>query len=225
MGLYTKILNVMKDVSYLQKDDKVDAGYNKSYKAITEEKVTSMVGESMRKHGLIILPLTINMTRDDMTFVGKNGERLERLTTVNNTYKIVDPESGESEVISSAGTGVDTQDKGIGKALTYAYKYLLLRTFAIPTGDDPDKIASDEDIKPVKKEVKKGYIPGEKLKELMTYAQQIHGEDAKACFQELCEMMGAKSARQLPDDEKMILDFIDGYDPTRLPFPMEDEHG
>ena len=28
--------------------------------------------------------------------------------------------------------------------MTYAYKYLLLRTFAIPTGEDPDKIASAE---------------------------------------------------------------------------------
>lgn len=27
--------------------------------------------------------------------------------------------------------------------MTYAYKYLLLRTFAIPTGDDPDKVSSD----------------------------------------------------------------------------------
>jgi hypothetical protein len=28
--------------------------------------------------------------------------------------------------------------------MTYSYKYLLLRTFAIPTGEDPDKISSAE---------------------------------------------------------------------------------
>lgn len=28
--------------------------------------------------------------------------------------------------------------------MTYAYKYMLLRTFAIPTGEDPDKISSEE---------------------------------------------------------------------------------
>ena len=28
--------------------------------------------------------------------------------------------------------------------MTYAYKYMLLRTFAIPTGEDPDKISSAE---------------------------------------------------------------------------------
>ena len=60
-------------------------------------------------------------------------------------YKIVntdDPEDFTTAV--SSGTGVDTQDKGVGKAMTYAYKYLLLRTFAIPTGEDPDRTASAE---------------------------------------------------------------------------------
>ena len=28
--------------------------------------------------------------------------------------------------------------------MTYAYKYMLLRIFAIPTGEDPDKISSAE---------------------------------------------------------------------------------
>lgn len=28
--------------------------------------------------------------------------------------------------------------------MTYAYKYALLRTFAIPTGEDPDKISSEQ---------------------------------------------------------------------------------
>ena len=28
--------------------------------------------------------------------------------------------------------------------MTYAFKYMWLRTFAIPTGEDPDKVSSDE---------------------------------------------------------------------------------
>ena len=40
--------------------------------------------------------------------------------------------------------------------MTYSYKYLLLRTFAIPTGEDPDKISSAElDDKAKKAEKKK----------------------------------------------------------------------
>ncbi|MDH6670214.1 hypothetical protein M2277_000858 [Paenibacillus sp. LBL] len=129
--LYQKISNVMKDVDYLQKDDQVAFG-NTKYKVISEEKVTSTVRESLIKNGLVIFPIEQLHSREGT------------LSTVDVKYKIVDTETGEYEVLVSSGTGADTQDKGVGKAMTYAYKYLLLRTFAIPTGEDPDKISSAE---------------------------------------------------------------------------------
>lgn len=129
--LYQKISKVMQDVDYLQKDDQV-AFNNTKYKAISEEKVTSTVRESLIKNGLIIFPFE------------QQHKREGTLSTVDVKYKIVDTETGEFEVLVSSGTGADTQDKGVGKAMTYAYKYLLLRTFAIPTGEDPDKTSSAE---------------------------------------------------------------------------------
>lgn len=144
IGLYKKILAVMADIQYLQKDDKVSTGASGSYKAISEEKVTETVRASLIKHGLVILPIEQEHKRDD-TLLNNNGkETVSRLSTVNTKYKIVDVDTGEHEILASSGTGVDTQDKGVGKAMTYSYKYLFLRTFAIPTGDDPDKISSDE---------------------------------------------------------------------------------
>lgn len=129
--LYKKIHAVMQDVTYLQKDDSVAFG-NTKYKAISEEKVTSTVRESLVKHGLVIIPFEQEHCRDGT------------LSTVNVKYKIIDIETGEFEIASSSGTGADTQDKGVGKAMTYAYKYLFLRLFAIPTGEDPDKVSSAE---------------------------------------------------------------------------------
>lgn len=131
MALYKKISQVMRDVSYLSKDDKVEFGTTK-YKAISEEKVTSTVRESLISNGLVILPVEQEHSREGT------------LSTVNTRYKIVDIDTGEFEILASSGTGADTQDKGVGKAMTYSYKYLLLRTFAIPTGEDPDKISSAE---------------------------------------------------------------------------------
>ena len=130
-GLYQKISAVMKQVDYLQKDGKVD--FNKTkYNVITEEKVTSAVRKAMVEVGLVILPIEQEHIREGT------------LTTVNAKYKIVDIETGQHEIIVSSGTGADTQDKGVGKAMTYSYKYMLLRTFAIPTGEDPDKTSSAE---------------------------------------------------------------------------------
>lgn len=130
-ALYQKISAVMSEVRYLSKDDAI-AFKETKYKAISEEKVTSTVRESLIRHGLVILP------------VKQEHRREGTLTTVDTEYKIVDIETGEYEILASSGTGADTQDKGVGKAMTYAYKYLLLRTFAIPTGEDPDKISSAE---------------------------------------------------------------------------------
>lgn len=147
MSVYKKILEVMKDVEYLQKDDKVQFegrnGQKTSYKAISEEKVTQIVRDSLIKNGLVIIPVEQEHSKDG------------NLSTVNVKYKIVDTETGECEIAVSSGTGTDTQDKGVGKAMTYSYKYLLLRTFAIPTGEDPDKISSAELDEKFKKESQK----------------------------------------------------------------------
>jgi hypothetical protein len=171
-SLYKKILQVMKDVQYLQKDDKVSTGGTNSYKAISEEKVTETVRASLINNGLVILPIEQEHKRDDTllrtekTFNGvpEIKETVSRLSTVNTKYKIVDVDTGEFEILASSGTGVDTQDKGVGKAMTYSYKYMLLRTFAIPTGEDPDKISSDtiSDEQSGSKPIKQGNQSGTK---------------------------------------------------------------
>lgn len=129
--LYQKIHQVMQDVSYLNKDDKIAFG-NTKYNAISEEKVTMTVRASLINNGLVILPFE------------QTASKTGNISSVNTRYKIVDIETGDHEVLASSGEGADTQDKGVGKAMTYAYKYMLLRTFAIPTGEDPDKISSAE---------------------------------------------------------------------------------
>lgn len=132
MNIYEKIVSVMKDIEYLSKDDTVAFG-NTKYKAISEEKVTSTVRKSMIEYGLAAYPIK------------QDHKREGTLSTVDVTYRIVNAENPEEYIdVVSSGTGSDTQDKGVGKAMTYAYKYMLLRTFAIPTGEDPDKISSKE---------------------------------------------------------------------------------
>lgn len=131
LNLYQKIHAVMKDISYLRKDDKVEFGKTK-YKAISEEKVTTTVRQSLIKYGLVVLP------------VKQTSKKEGNITSTDTTYKIIDIDTGEFELLASSGEGADTQDKGVGKAMTYSYKYLFLRSFAIPTGEDPDKISSAE---------------------------------------------------------------------------------
>lgn len=130
-GLHLKILAVMEEVSYLQKDLTLPAGGRK-YKAISETKVTTAVRQSLIKHKLTLVPIH--------QIVSHRGDTSQ----VEITYCLTDAESGESINVVSTGEGKDSQDKGIGKASTYAYKYALLRTFAIATGEDPDTISNEE---------------------------------------------------------------------------------
>ena len=143
-NLLQRIIKVMSAIEHLKKDDEVNTGKG-SYKAITEEKVTSTVRTEMIKNGITILPIKIEHLRHDTIVKDKYGnEKVHQLTTANVTYLMSNADNATDSIeVVSSGTGVDTQDKGIGKALTYAYKYLLLRSFAIPTGEDPDKISSD----------------------------------------------------------------------------------
>lgn len=137
MSIHKKIHAVMQDVTYIVKDGVVNYENKKSgvkikYKGVREEVVTTAVRDSMVEHGLIVFP------------IAQVHKREGTLTTLDVTYRFLDIEDESFIDVVSAGTGVDTQDKGVGMAMTYAYKYVFLRTFAIPTGEDPDRISSAE---------------------------------------------------------------------------------
>lgn len=132
MNLYEKIAAVMQSITYLVKDTQVQFNTTK-YSAISEENVTKSVRKHLIEQGIVIVPIQINHHREGT------------LSTVDVTYRIQNVEDPDDFILAvSSGTGADSQDKGVGKAMTYAYKYLLLRMFAIPTGNDPDSTPSDE---------------------------------------------------------------------------------
>lgn len=132
MTIYEKLSAIWGAIQYMQKDDHLKFG-STNYKALSEEKVTSIMREQMVKQGLIVFPIEMTSSRQG------------QISHVDVKYRIVNVENPEEYIeVVSCGDGADTQDKGAGKAMTYAYKYMWLRVFGIPTGEDPDKIMSDE---------------------------------------------------------------------------------
>ena len=113
MNIYEKIASIMGDIQYLAKDDRVE--FNKtSYRALSEEKVTSIMRAELVKHKLIVYP------------VSQATSRAGTITHVDVTYRMVNVEDPSEYIeIASCGDGADTQDKGSGKAMTYAFKYTL----------------------------------------------------------------------------------------------------
>ena len=200
LNVYQKISKIMSEIEYLKKDDKVitnqktGAGYN----AITEEKVTTAVRNAMVKYGIVIIPIEQEHKREDEILKDYQGnEKVSRLTTVDTKYRIQNIDDKDDYVIAvSSGTGADTQDKGIGKAMTYSYKYLLLRTFAIPTGEDTDKISSEvydsqfnrNEINEIKEKIKKyGTKASAKLKEMGKRLSELTEEELRILLNDLYE--------------------------------------
>lgn len=148
--LITAMIKVMSEVEYLKKDDTISSGGNNSYKGITDEKVRESVRVSLIKHGLVIVPTKVHKDttterwEEESTYQGKTqvkrkSQVFSEVTVCYTIYHV----SGAFMTAESFGHGVDNMDKAPGKGMTYAYKYLLLTLFCIPTGDDPDKIHSD----------------------------------------------------------------------------------
>ena len=132
MNIYEKILSIMQNVQYMAKDDEV-AFSSTRYRALSEEKVTGIMRAELIKHNMVIYPIR------------QEASRTGQITHVDVVYRMVNVDNPEEYIdIASCGDGADSQDKGSGKAMTYAFKYMWLRTFAIPTGEDPDKISSAE---------------------------------------------------------------------------------
>lgn len=183
-NVYQRIHAVMVDIDYLAKDDFVETGKGKGYRAVTEEKVTSAVRASLVKHGLVVIPIGIDRECTNEEVVDKYGNRkINHFVQADTKYRIQNIDDPEDYVIAvSSGSGVDTQDKGVGKALTYAYKYLFLRTFAVPTGEDPDKTTSaktDKEFTPA------GNTITEKEYGLLLEACTMRGKD-EAWLHEFC---------------------------------------
>lgn len=205
MNLFQKINKIMSEVEYLQKDDKVitNTKTNAGYKAVSEEKVTSEIRKGLVKYGVVIIPIEQEHNRQDEMLKDQYGnDKVNRITTVDVKYRIQNIEDKDDYIIAtSSGTGVDTQDKGVGKAMTYSYKYLLLRTFAIPTGEDPDKVSSDVYSEQFKSEKE---ILREKVKSYSNALEVVkkHGKKLSECSED--ELKNMINELERKDDDLSI---------------------
>jgi len=169
MGLYEKMYNVMCETKELEKKLEVGTGNNK-YNAIGEAEVLNMIKPLFKKYKLIIFPVDGDITENNSTFEseynGKTTTKTRNVTQLKVKFKIVDVETGESDYLMSFGNGADSQDKGSGKAFTYAFKAVLSKSFMLFSGEDTDNEHNDDignpekpkqDHKPTKNENKGNY--------------------------------------------------------------------
>lgn len=130
MSLYEAIIEVMKEVGYVQKEGKVSFGKT-NYKYAGEADLISALRPAMVKHGVMMFCSGV----DEIKVV--DSRVLAR-------YRFTFQKGEESFNVYALGEGADSGDKASYKAATGALKYALRQTFIIETGDDPDKTSSEE---------------------------------------------------------------------------------
>lgn len=124
LNIYQRLAAVMGEITYIQKERKTGMQYT----IVSHDAVTAKVRPALLRHGIVYFPVRCEYAH--------NGNRAECAMTVR--FVNID-EPGDFFDVPSFGYGIDPQDKGPGKAMSYAVKYALLKALGLETGDDPDQ--------------------------------------------------------------------------------------
>lgn len=200
-NVHQRLAAAMQEVDYIQKERK--QGMN--YTIVSHDAVTAKVRPVLLKNGIVYYPVRCDHTH--------NGNRAECAMTVR--FVNVDVPADFFDV-PSFGYGIDTQDKGPGKAMSYAVKYALLKALGLETGDDPDTESAEFSPKDAHQPAPKAAATYDKLLEAMRQ-MKTRGDlrrwfvdaDVKAMRQQITEAQDAtlktdmaKYADTLPAEEK-----------------------
>jgi hypothetical protein len=122
-NIHQRLAEAMQSVTYIQKERKAGMQYT----ITSHDAVTAKVRPVLLAAGIVYYPVRCEHTH--------NGNRAECSMTVR--FVNIDEPTDFFEV-PTFGYGVDPQDKGPGKAMSYAVKYALLKALGLETGDDAD---------------------------------------------------------------------------------------
>lgn len=148
MNIFEKMLNITNEIANVNKNLTVGEGKS-SYKAVGEADILKAVKELEFKYRVYSYPANREVIESIMyTTTNNYGEKNNIFSRIKTTYRFVNIDKPDEyiETITFA-EGIDTQDEGSGKAMTYSDKYALMKSYKIITGEDPDQNPSETGYK------------------------------------------------------------------------------
>jgi len=154
-NLALAVVEVMKSVKGMEKNSKVGGNSQNAYNGTKDQDVKEVFNKHLTENGLCMLPIYIEESTqvdrweevDQWSKATPKAMKQKQsvFTKVKTKYLLLHT-SGESIEIAGYGHGVDPQDKGAGKATTYAMKNALLYAFVTPVGkmDDTETTHSEQ---------------------------------------------------------------------------------
>ena len=148
LNIFQRMAAVTNELQTVAKNLTVSTGRNNSYKAVSERDIIDAVKPLEFKHGIYSYPYDRGVIESQILeseivsgdSILKKSTFFSRIKTVYRFVNVDDPEDYMDTI--TFAEGIDSQDKGSGKAMTYADKYALMKAYKISTGEDPDQTGS-----------------------------------------------------------------------------------
>jgi hypothetical protein len=143
-----KILAVMADLTSLPKTDRNE---HQRFTFRGVDAVVNAVGPLLRKHGLIVYPVKVKAVHTEIS-TGQGKPMTQCVVRV--TYRwhaaTAKSEIGDRLDVFTVGEAFDAGDKATPKAMSVAYRTMMLQTLCLPTDEpDPDSHTYTRDPQPV----------------------------------------------------------------------------
>lgn len=199
MNIFQKMLAVESELGTVAKNlDVLD------YKAVSERDIIDAVKPLEQKYGIYSYPVSRTVVdQGTMEFATKNGgTRTQLYMRIKTTYRFVNVEEPSEYIeVDTYGDGLDSADKSVGKAMTYADKYALMKAYKISTGDDPDATNSKEYGELRTKSTSNGVRMASEAQ--VRYIQKLYSPNQLSA---MCERLGVASIEEVTMEQakKMI---------------------
>lgn len=150
LNIYQRMAAITAELQTVAKNLNVETGKGKRYKAVSERDVIDAVKPLEAKHGVYSYPssrrvLESAALESESEWNGKITKKTTFFERIETVYRFVNTDDPTDFIETTTfAEGIDSQDKGSGKAMTYADKYALMKAYKISTGDDPDQTASED---------------------------------------------------------------------------------
>ena len=150
MNIYQKMAAITAELKAVEKDLTVQTTKTSSYKAVSEKAILDAIKPLETKYGVYSFPvarevLESNLIQNESVYEDAKGNKTTTpktsyMTRIKTVYRFVNIDNPIDFIETTTfAEGIDNQDKGSGKAMTYADKYALMKSYKISTGEDVDE--------------------------------------------------------------------------------------
>lgn len=130
MNVHQRIAAIMGELSYLQKDKKVEG-----YMAITHDQVTALTRPLFLKHGVLVCPRQLSGTTIVTGKTTKSGTPIIRYDGRYEVDFVNVDDPADKFVFPIEAHAEDHGDKAPGKCVSYATKTAILKRLQLETGE------------------------------------------------------------------------------------------